>query len=100
MRIPREIEIDNEGTELKVDALRSSLRRYKNRRSFTKLFNDGSLDVNWSRTGDDLLPFVSPTPIVVDYFRRWVGIRAVHHHKLVFVTVGGKQIEEILLCAA
>ncbi len=82
LRVPRQIEIDDQRAELKVDAFRAGFRRNEDRLAFAEGFDDGGLHVRRLRAGYGVATFVARQPVGIDRLALRIVVLAVMRHDL------------------
>ena len=80
LRIPREVEVNDQRAELQVDAFGPRLGRDHDRAAFLEMLDQGGTGIGGLRSRDLVRSFVTCQPILVDRLSTRIAIRAIKQH--------------------
>ena len=95
LRVPRQVEVDDQRAELKVDTLGGRLRGDQNRGFIAEMLDDGGLHVHGARAGEPIRSLVLGLPSLVDVGVMGLVVRPVDRGDLALIPVGAQQIVEV-----
>ena len=100
LRIPRQVVVDHQRTELQVDALGSGLGGDHDFALIAKIIHQRSTGVRAARTTHPVGAFVALNPLGVETPGDRVAIGAIEQHHIIGITVAREQGQQVFLGAA
>src|SRR5262249_17689202 len=97
--VPRQIVVDDKGTELKVDAFGTGFCGYHDLSLVTEVIHESRAHVGSWRAGDAIRPFISLDPFLVNFFRAGIVVGAIEENEPVGPRTASQHATEIILCA-
>ena len=99
LRVPGQIVVDDQRTELQIDPFRRRLGSDHHISRFTEVINQRSTSINGAGTDHAVAPGMTRQPVLINRRGRRIGIHAVERHQAFRETMSGQELPQIRLGA-